>query len=153
MRLSGFHTRPGLKDGDFLQTSLSRHSIAKIVAYNLQKIAIQMGKAVLAATTHNDLFEDLAPSVHIHKHFGKGDNRQYYPNEPARECSLVREMRVEEGTTEDWRKLSGFHYRGHRIAAPRKIFCLKRDDELCGVIVYTYPPPTCFGRRLVLPKM
>jgi len=24
---------------------------------------------------------------------------------------------------------------------------------LCGVIVYCYPPPTCFGRKLVLPKM
>ncbi|RLI43734.1 hypothetical protein DRO69_08985, partial [Candidatus Bathyarchaeota archaeon] len=35
----------------------------------------------------------------------------------------------------------------------RKIFCLKRGEELCGVIVYSYPPPTCFGRRLVLPKM
>lgn len=34
-----------------------------------------------------------------------------------------------------------------------KIFCLKRGDELCGVIVYSYPPPTCFGRRLVLPNL
>ena len=32
-------------------------------------------------------------------------------------------------------------------------FSLKRGEELCGVIVYCYPPPTCFGRRLVLPKM
>jgi ABC-type ATPase with predicted acetyltransferase domain len=39
---------------------------AKIVAYSLQKLARQQGKAVLAATTHTDLFEDLNPSVHIH---------------------------------------------------------------------------------------
>ena len=44
-------------------------------------------------------------------------------------------------------------YRSHRIAAPRKIFCLKRGNELCGVIVYCYPPSTSFGRRLVLPNM
>jgi GNAT superfamily N-acetyltransferase len=62
-------------------------------------------------------------------------------------------MRIVEGTTEDWRKLAGFHYRSHKIAAPRKIFSLKRGEELCGVIVYCYPPPTCFGRRRVLPKM
>jgi GNAT superfamily N-acetyltransferase len=62
-------------------------------------------------------------------------------------------MRVEEGTTEDWRKLAAFHYRSHKIAGPRKIFCLKRGEELCGVIVYSYPPPTCFGRKFVLPKM
>ncbi|MBT0160206.1 GNAT family N-acetyltransferase [Candidatus Bathyarchaeota archaeon A05DMB-2] len=126
---------------------------ARIVAYNLQKLARQQGKAVLAATTHTDLAEDLNPSVHIHKRFGKEITVNYYPNKPARACSLVKEMRIKEGTTEDWRKLSGFHYRSHKIAAPRKIFCLKRGEELCGVIVYCYPPPTCFGRRLVLPKM
>jgi GNAT superfamily N-acetyltransferase len=78
---------------------------------------------------------------------------RYYPNQSAKECSLVKEMRVEQGTTEDWRRLAGFHYRSHKIAAPRRIFSLKRGDKLCGVIVYAYPPPTCFGRRLVLPKM
>jgi len=126
---------------------------AKIVAYNLQKLARQQGKAVLAATTHTDLFEDLNPSVHIHKRFGKEITINYYPNKPAKECNLVKEMHVDEGTSEDWRKLAGFHYRSHKIVGPRKIFCLKRGDELCGVIVYCYPPPTCFGRRLVLPKM
>ena len=126
---------------------------AKIVAYNLQKLARQQGKAVLAATTHTDLFEDLNPSVHIHKRFGKEITVNYYPNVPAKECSLIKEMRMEEGRAEDWRKLAGFHYRSHKIAGPRKIFCLKRGDELCGVIVYAYPPPTCFGRRLVLPNM
>jgi len=126
---------------------------AKIVAYNLQKLARQQGKAVLAATTHTDLFEDLNPSVHIHKRFGKEITVNYYPNKPTKECNLVKEMHVEKGSTEDWRKLAGFHYRSHKIVGPRKIFCLKRGDELCGVIVYCYPPPTCFGRRLVLPKM
>ena len=126
---------------------------AKIVAYNLQKLARQQGKAVLAATTHTDLLVDLYPSVHIHKRFGKEITVNYYSNEPARECSLVKEMKVVEGSTEDWRRLAGFHYRSHKIAGPRKIFCLKRGDELCGVIVYCYPPPTCFGRRLALPKM
>ncbi|MGB9672398.1 MAG: ATP-binding cassette domain-containing protein, partial [Candidatus Norongarragalinales archaeon] len=126
---------------------------AKIVAYNLQKLARQQGKAVLAATTHTDLFEDLNPSVHIHKRFGKEITVNYYTNTPAKECSLVREMQIQEGTTKDWRKLAGFHYRSHKIAGPRKIFCLKRKDELCGVIVYCYAPPTSFGRRLVLPKM
>ena len=126
---------------------------AKIVAFNLQKLARQQGKAVLAATTHTDLFEDLNPSVHIHKRFGKEICVVYYTNQPAKECSLIREMQITQGTTEDWRKLAGFHYRSHKIVGPRKIFCLKRGEELCGVIVYCYPPPTCFGRRLVLPKM
>ena len=39
---------------------------ARIVAYNVQKLARSLGKAVVAATTHVDLLEDLSPSVHIH---------------------------------------------------------------------------------------
>jgi len=126
---------------------------AKIVSFNLQKIARLERKCVIAATTHTDLLEDLKPSVHIHKRYGKEITVNYYPNEPTKQCSLIKEMRVEAGTTKDWRELAAFHYRSHKIAAPRKIFCLKRGDELCGVIVYCYPPVTSFGRRLVLPKM
>jgi ABC-type ATPase with predicted acetyltransferase domain len=126
---------------------------AKIIAYNLQKIARQQGKAVIAATTHSDLQEDLKPSVLVRKRFGEEIQISYFLNEPAAECSLIQEMRVEEGTREDWQKLSGFHYRGHKVAVPRKIFRLLRNDEHCGVIVYSYPPPACYGRRLVLPRM
>lgn len=126
---------------------------AKIIAYNLQKIARQQGKAVIAATTHGDLLEDLKPSVLVHKRFGEEIQINYYPNAPVAECSLIREMRVEEGNKHDWERLSPFHYRGHKVAVVRKIYRLVRGDELCGVIVYSYPPPACFGRRLVLPRM
>lgn len=123
---------------------------AKIIAFNLQKIARQQGKAVVVATTHGDLLGDLAPSVHVHKRFGEEIRVSYYPDKPAAECSLTGEMRVEQGTMEDWRKLSQFHYRGHRTAVPRRIFRLIRGEELCGVIVYCYPPPRCYGRKVVL---
>ena len=126
---------------------------AKIIAFNLQKIARQQGKAVIAATTHSDLFVDLSPSVHVHKRFGEEIDIKYYPNRPLAECSLIREMKVEAGTVKDWRKLCVFHYRGHKTSVVRKIFRLVRGGELCGVIVYCYPPPACFGRRLVLPRM
>ncbi len=126
---------------------------AKIIAFNLQKIARQQGKAVIAATTHSDLLEDLKPSVVVHKRFGEEIQINYYSNEPAAVCSLIREMKVEEGNREDWQRLSVFHYRGHKVAVPRKIFRIVRNEELCGVIVYSYPPPACYGRRLVLPRM
>lgn len=124
---------------------------AKIIAFNLQKIARQQGKAVVAATTHSDLLMDLAPSVHVHKRFGEEIQVKYYPNRGADQCSIVKEMTVEQGTIADWRSLSRFHYRGHRTAVPRKVFKLTRGDELCGVVVYSYPPPRCYGRKLVLP--
>ena len=119
---------------------------AKIVAFNLQKIARQLGKAVIVATTHDDLCEDLRPSVRVHKRFGKEISVDYSANEPAEECSLVKEIRVEEGCYADYKRLSGFHYRSGRCSPPRKIFVLKRGDEVCGVIVYSHPPPMVFGR-------
>ncbi|MEM2939195.1 MAG: ATP-binding cassette domain-containing protein [Candidatus Bathyarchaeia archaeon] len=137
---------------DEFASTLDRDT-AKIVAFNLQKLARKLGRAVIAATTHTDLFEDLAPSVHIHKRFGREVTIKYYPNQSAEECSLTEEMHVEEGSMEDWRALAEYHYRSHKVVAPRKIFRLMRSDELCGVIVYAYPPPVCFGRKLVLPKM
>jgi len=91
--------------------------------------------------------------VHIHKRFGKEISVNYYSNEPARKCSLVKEIQVKCGTREDWLKLAGFHYRSHKVGAVRGVFCLVRGFELCGVIVYCYPPPRCFGRSRVLPKM
>ena len=126
---------------------------AKIIAYNLQKLARQQHKAVIAATTHSDLFEDLKPSVLVLKRFGEEIHIDYYPNTSAAECSLTKEMKIEPGRMEDWKKLSSFHYRGHGVSVPRKIFKMTRGDDLCGVIVYSYPPPACYGRRLVMPRM
>ena len=120
---------------------------AKIVAFNVQKVAREEGKAVFAATTHIDLFEDLKPSVHVHKRFGREIEVRYFPNEVNRECSLVKEMRVEEGTREDYKKLAGFHYRDSRLFAYQKVFVLKRGEETAGVIVYGSPPIAVSGRR------
>ena len=61
------------------QRALDRDT-AKIVAFNVQKLARKLGKAVVAATTHTDLFEDLRPSVHIHKRFGKEIQVKYLPD-------------------------------------------------------------------------
>jgi len=129
--------------------SMLDRDTAKIVAFNVQKLARQNGKAVIAATTHIDLFEDLKPSVHVHKRFGKEIQINYYPNRLNHECSLAKEMRIEEGSIADYKKLSTFHYRTSSCPPPRKIFTLKRKDELCGVIVYSYPPPITFGRSRV----
>jgi len=122
---------------------------AKIVAFNVQKHARREGKAVLAATTHTDLFEDLAPSVHIHKGWGKRLEIKYYPNKINRICSVARGLHIEEGSLKDYKSLAEFHYRNpetHPI--PIKIFVLKREDgEAVGVILYSYPPVNMFGRK------
>jgi hypothetical protein len=100
------------------------------------------------------LQQDLKPNVLVNKRFGEEIKIDYYPTSlEVSQCSLVKEMRLEDGTRMDWQKLSFFHYRGHKTSIVRKIYRLVRGQELCGVIVYCYPPPACFGRRMVLPRM
>ena len=63
-------------------------------------------------------------------------------------------MKVEEGNMEDWRKLSVFPLpKPQRWRSPKNFSLNAKRRELCGVIVYCYPPPACYGRRLVLPRM
>lgn len=120
---------------------------AKIVAYNVQKQARRMGKAIIASTTHTDLFEDLKPSVHIHKGWGKRIQVKYYPNKLNKVCSITRQMRIEEASLSDYKQLAEFHYRNPKTyPPPLKIFKLTRGDELAGVIFYAPSPPNIYGR-------
>jgi hypothetical protein len=58
--------------------SLLDRDTAKIVAYNVQKIARKIGRGVFVATCHTDLLEDLKPNVHVHKRFGREVAVKYY---------------------------------------------------------------------------
>jgi len=126
---------------------------AKIVAFNVQKLARQLGKAVLAATTHTDLLQDLHPSAHIHKRFGKAIRVRYHPNKPLKECTLLEQISIEEGAKNDYKLLAPFHYRSHNIGAIHKIFRAVHHNETYGVIVYTYPAIATTGRTTIMPKM
>jgi ABC-type ATPase with predicted acetyltransferase domain len=42
---------------------------AKVIAFNMQKVARALGKTLIVATTHTDLVEELGPSLSIIKRF------------------------------------------------------------------------------------
>lgn len=42
---------------------------AKVIAFNLQKIARKMGATLMVATTHTDMVPDLAPNLYIEKRY------------------------------------------------------------------------------------
>jgi GNAT superfamily N-acetyltransferase len=126
---------------------------AKIVAFNVQKLSRQQGRSVLAATTHMDLLEDLNPSVYIDKRFGKEIKVSYHKTHLQKQCSILKQIRIRKGTLADYKVLASFHYRSHHIGALRKVFCARRNEEVCGAIVYTYPAMAVSGRRKVLPRM
>lgn len=127
---------------------------AKIVSFNVQKIARRLGKTLIAATCNMDLDQDLIPSVRIDKRYGSEIKIGYHTNEPVKRCSLIKQMSIERGTRADWNKLGCFHYRSHRTPPTSKNGYFRiiryqpwREPELCGVIVYSYPPIVTFGRR------
>lgn len=44
---------------------------AKVIAFNLQKMARRLGKTLIVATTHTDLKEELGPNLTVTKRFGE----------------------------------------------------------------------------------
>lgn len=124
---------------------------AKVVAFNMQKIARRHGKTLVVATTHRDLGQDLHFDVLIEK--GLENDVEVVRLEPVFsgvECSLVKELKLEEGTMDDYRVLSRFHYRDTKVTAPSRIFTYKNPaGEVVGVIVYMYPFLSLAGRNKV----
>jgi ABC-type lipoprotein export system ATPase subunit/GNAT superfamily N-acetyltransferase len=119
---------------------------ARIVAYNVQKMARRSGSTLIVATTHTDLLEDLNPSVTIRKGWGREISISYTPAPAPKPCSVTKDMTVEEATVEDYRELAYLHYRGSGVVAPLKFFKLCKGGELAGVIAYKYGPATVGGR-------
>jgi uncharacterized protein len=56
-------------------------TLAKVLAFNLRKLATRTGVGVLCATTHDDLIDDLNPDVHIRC---LGDGEVHVSREPAK---------------------------------------------------------------------
>ena len=120
---------------------------AKIVAYNIQKLARRNGCTVIVATTHTDLEEDLTPSVVIRKGWGKDIDIDYRPNVEPPSCTATRGITVREGSKDDYHRLSHLHYRDSRVPIPLKFYAMERMGDLIGVIAYCYPPVNAGGRK------
>lgn len=52
---------------------------AKVIAFNLQKIARKMGATLIVATTHTDMVDDLAPTLFIDKRYREKISIVYAP--------------------------------------------------------------------------
>jgi ABC-type ATPase with predicted acetyltransferase domain len=122
---------------------------AKVVAYCVQKIARRLGKTVIIATTHKDLFEDLNPSVYVEKGFGDSAKVERYQSQ-NNPCSLLSEIVIEKGIREDYRRLEEFHYRQKMPSIIYHVFRARLHDEVIGAICYIPSHPNLRARSLCL---
>jgi len=120
---------------------------ARIVAFNIQKLARRTGSTLVVATTHTDLEMDLNPSILIRKGWGEEIEVNYVPNSEASECSISREITLHESSKEEYGELAYLHYRNEKVPIPYRFYSLKRGGELVGVIAYSYPAVNTSGRR------
>ncbi len=133
-------------------TSVLDRVTARVVAYCLQKAARRRGTTVLAATTHNDVLEDLNPDIVVRKGMGPQVSVEYRRPEP-RECSVLRDAVIEPGSLKDYEALKHFHYLGGAPPFRRAIYRARVDEELAGVIVYTAPHAYLSGRFRAFPQL
>jgi ABC-type lipoprotein export system ATPase subunit len=120
---------------------------ARVVAFNIQKLARRSDATLVVATTHTDLESDLCPSVLIRKGWGEEIEVEYWGTIEAPRCTVVEGVSVREGSRADYERLSHLHYRDSGLPVPRQIYAMEREGELLGVVVYSYPPIRASGRR------
>ena len=129
---------------------------ARIVAYLSQKFCRQNGLTLIAATTHEDLIEDLNPDLVIRKWLGPYVEAERLKPSP-RPCSILRHIGIEEGSYDDYKALAPFHYIGKSAGYIRKIYravaILDGRRELAGVIVYSHPYLDVSARNIAIPEL
>ena len=129
---------------------------ARIVAFSVQKVARKLGRGLIVATSHADLLEDLRPSVLVVKGLGAEVEVRYLPNEPARTCSLLKEVEFglagPEERREALRLVETWHYRGRRMPF-RRTFVAKRKEHVIGAVVFSPPYVSCWGRKLLFERV
>ncbi|MCS4537586.1 MAG: GNAT family N-acetyltransferase [Thaumarchaeota archaeon] len=146
-----FHSGAKVMVFDEFLSTLDRDT-AKAVAYCLQKIARRERKTLLVATTHEDLLEDLNPSIAIRKEFGSAARIEYRNPTPAlkHRCSLTEGITITESGREAYEQLSEFHYRAGLPSTTRKIFAMQRNGRIIGIIAYSASPLASSGRSKFL---
>ena len=120
---------------------------AKIVSYSLQKHARRTGATLIVATTHKDLALDLNPSVHIVKGWGREKEIKYTSNPTPRPCNVTKDATIRESTRDEYMQLGYLHYRDHKPPVPYKFYALDINNDLAGVIAYSYSPVMAKGRK------
>ena len=122
-------------------TALLHRRLARSLAHNLRKLVTRNGLIFLAATTHDDILQDLRPDILIR--LGTGGPSVHAVNPRGGAMSLHRRAVIEQGGVRDYASFAPLHYR-HRdgLGFVDKVFVLrerKAGDPL-GILVFAMAP-------------
>ncbi len=118
---------------------------ARVISRNMRKLADREGVGLLAATTHEDLVEELAPDVVVSCQ-GNGQV-EVRPRRPfCRRESLLAEFDVTRGALSDWAYFAGWHYRQGGLGPVKWVYLLWHGERAAGICLVG-PGPLASGAR------
>ena len=119
-------------------TATLDRTLAKVVAFNLRKLVTRTGVGVLAATTHEDVVDDLQPDVWVRCH-GDGHIEAQRRGLQRRRISFADEFWLSDGTRRDWPHFARWHYRSHHLAFVRRVILLWHGLAPVGICLFGTP--------------
>jgi len=142
-------------------TSLLDRNTAKIVAFNMQKMAREMHKTLIVASAHEDLYDALQADQCIQKGYGAevddtqcfSDFMHRYEYIATEKNEFLKDNVVTKGDIHDYEVLAPFHYRQKSPSAIKEIYKMTYrgewmdKDDLVAVLVVSYPPLSLKGRN------
>ncbi len=116
-------------------------TLARVLAFNLRKLATRTGVGFLCATTHDDLLADLQPDVHV-RCLGEGQVAVTVDREGAgkkKRVSFANGLWLSDGSRSDWPYFARWHYRSHHLAYTRRVIVLWHAAEPIGICIFGTP--------------
>ncbi|MCY2925705.1 MAG: hypothetical protein NT031_09730 [Planctomycetota bacterium] len=118
---------------------------ARVISRNMRKLADREGVGLLAATTHEDLVEELSPDTVVScQGGGRVEVRPWGPF--CRGESLLAEFDVTGGALSDWAYFAGWHYRHGGLGPVKWVYLLWHGHRPAGICLVG-PSPLASGAR------
>jgi len=123
---------------------------AKVISYNVRRLADRRGVGFLLAGTREDLIDDLQPDVIVRcRGAGAVDVRSIPGERPRGPVSFRDDLDLREGKVSDWPYFAKWHYRGHGLGPVRRVNVLQHGDEKVGICVFGFGPLASSHRNRV----
>ena len=114
---------------------------AKVISYNVRRLADSRGIAFLLAGTREDLIDDLQPDQIVRcRGAGAVDVQSIPGNRRRGPVSFRDDLDLREGKVSDWPYFAKWHYRGRGLGPVRRVNVLFHGAEKVGICIFGFGP-------------